>query len=148
MVAVDEVGDQHMGVEVRITGPRGAVTERGADETFRLRDVHCRLVPARPCRLGLEHTYRGSDRSVVRVANLVRSFGIAQREQQDTDFGAQKVASNPGTLGAPCAGSVAHPSRVAAARARVERLGIDLADTVRAASRAPVHSPGASFAPV
>jgi hypothetical protein len=127
-----------MRVEVRITGPRGAVTKRGADETFRLVTFTAASSAARPRPLGLEHTYRGGHRSVVRVANLVRSFGIAQREQQRHRLRRAKGRVEPRYLGRPLrAGQSLTRPRVPALEHVVERLGIDLADQSEPRCRAP-----------
>ena len=69
---VRHVRDHDMGVEVRVTGPRGAVAERGTDEPVTVEHRRAAGTATDPARHLLEDLHRLPDRSVGGVADLVR----------------------------------------------------------------------------
>jgi hypothetical protein len=83
--AVDTAGhvrDQHVRVDLRITGPRRAMTERCGDQTGGVDLVHAVAAAASERRGAFEIPDRGHDRRVVRRDRLGRDATVSQRVQK------------------------------------------------------------------
>ena len=94
------------------------------------------------CRRRTESTYCS-------LRTSLDASGSPSANNSDTDFGAQNVASNPGIFGAPCA-RVRRSSLIGSRDSNTRPNASASTSSVRPSRAAlwPVHSPGASFAPV
>lgn len=98
--SVDEVGDDHVGVEVGVAGTGGAMSEHGGDEPV-ASTTSAPPWPRRPLDASVSKTASAS-RTATSWAWLTaeRMSGVPRPWRIDTDFGAQNVASNAVTVGA------------------------------------------------
>ena len=94
--ALGHVGHEHVGVEVRVPGPAGAVPERGGDQAVDL-DLVDPVLPGPGPGCARVRRRRTPRRPPPR-AQRSRSWpcpGSPRTASSDTDFGARKVRSNP-----------------------------------------------------
>ncbi len=135
----------------RCGSPARDVRCRNAAETNP--SATCRSAPPRPRRARAASPSNTRSAAATAASCALRtSFDASaspSANSSDTDFGAQNVASNPGIFGAPCA-RVNRSPVVGSRDSNTSRnaSGSTSPARPRRAALRPVHSPGASFAPV
>lgn len=95
---MDEVGDDDMGVELRLGRPGGPVAEPGGDEPVTGHPGQAAPPAAADRGVVLEDTQSGVDGGVVGVADLVRGLGVGQREEQGHRLGGGEGGIEAGDL--------------------------------------------------
>jgi hypothetical protein len=79
----NEVGDEHVVVQQRIAGARGAMLEAGGDESHPAHWHHAAFAPApTERRLSLQVAQRGAHRRLVAQLDLARYLSLTERKQQ------------------------------------------------------------------
>ena len=140
--ALGHVGHEHVGVEVRVTGPAGPVPERRDHETVDLDLVHPVLPGTGPSRLALDVRERGVDRGLVRVANHRGRVGITETGEQRHGLRCPKSQVEPGDLPTPEPAELLARRRVEPGPDRVEVVGSDFAVESRGRAGGPGPSAG------
>lgn len=131
---IDEIRSEHVGVKMRVAGPGRAVSERDGNEAFAL--VSLGSAPSPPT------TAAWTAASWVFRTSFDAS-GSSNANSNDTDLGAQNVASYPGTVGAPWARVSRSP--VAGSRASNTQCSVSASTSPARPRRGaiwPTHSPG------
>ena len=100
---VGQVGDHHMGVQVRVPGPGGAVPERRGHEPIGVDHAVAALAAAHPARHPLQHPQRPGHGRVGGVADLVGHLRRTEREQQRHRLGRTERHIEPGHHQVPTA---------------------------------------------
>ena len=96
------VGDQDVGVELGVAVSRGAVAVGGGEEAVALDELRASGSAAGPARLALHVAEGGADGFAVGGSRLRgRRLGPPRPQSRETDFGAEKVRSKPGTGPSP-----------------------------------------------
>jgi len=127
VIAGGHVGDQHVGVEMRIAGSARAVPELGGDEALDLNLGETVLADARAGCGVLHVAERGVDRGVVRGANLRRDVVAAKCEQDGHGLGCSKAQVVAGNGAASERGKHLASARVAPLPDRAQIFAGDLA---------------------
>ena len=104
--AAGDVGDQDVGVQVRVAGAAGAVPERGGDEPVagqaagaevdRGASARARLFDPRRTKQPSRSSQPSVSTAVVAATTTDSTSGSPNPYRTDTDFGAAKVRSKPG----------------------------------------------------
>ena len=138
-----EVGDEHVGVQLRVAGARGPMPERGGDEPVAGDRVHAGRPAARHRRLALHVAERVGDRLVVRRLERRRAGGRRRSPNSTlTHFGAENVRSNPGRRAGEHPAERLAGRRMLAGEHAVQRLARRPSPrSPSAAAPAPIHAP-------
>ena len=133
------MGDQHVGVQVRVASPAAAVLEGGSDEAVRLYDRRSTMAAPDAAGEVLQGMEGSPDRFVVGGADLGgdlrRAEGIEQRHRLRGEEGGV-VADDPRRLvGQPCP-----RRRITAVEDGIERLGVQFTREAEQLG-APAHAP-------
>ena len=148
VLAVREIRDEHVGVQLRVAGAAGPMRERGGDEPVDRNDLVSvdATTGSAPLAFGASRGPRRLRRRARRGTSRAVS-GSPSPHSTDTDLGAENVRSNPGTRSfrvwvsrIPVLGS--RPSRIAS-RARPPTSPLN----PKCATASPVQRPGASPSP-
>ena len=91
------VGHQHVGVELGVPGPGGPVLEAGGDQALGLDPVLPAGAPPDPEGVPLEVAEGPGHGLGVDPADHLGGRGVGEAVEEETDFGAEKVKSNPET---------------------------------------------------
>ena len=125
---MDHVGDQDVGVQMRVAGPGGAVPEGGGHEPVGHHLVEAAVTPPGPGRLDLEDAQGLGHGCLVGVPDRSGHLGRSQGEEQGHRLGGGEGGVEAGDLGRPLGSAEPLPrSGMASLQDGVQVVGLDLA---------------------